>query len=895
MPKSPETSCFLPLHPLSSSSPDPSALVRAVQFSVIVPTLNEANDIDPLLERLSALDLPPGSLEVIFVDNGSGDGAPDKVKVRAWEKHANVRLIERRGKPDLTRAVLVGAAAARGGIIVVMDADLSHSPEELPALVAPVLDGSHDVVVGSRYVPGACIEGWSLYRQWLSRIGGWLARSICDVNDPASGFFAFRRELAETVMEQARGCRLLLEILMAGQGRLRVTEVPIRFRDRARGAAKFSLAHQWIYLQRLAALAGGSLSGRKAELFAGAGLFGVIVDALLFQWLMSRGVGLAPAHMASFFAAVGVNYFLHAKQPSRFREGLSNRDQLGRTLLVGVFALALRGGVLALLLQVWHFPPLLAIIPAIAATALITRAGSAFYVLPLPALPGKGPSPDVRWRVAAIGIIGLALLLRLTYMGVAQLIPDEAYYWNYAQRMDLSFFDHPPVVAWLIWAGTSLFGHNEFGVRFGALVCGLVTMGYLYALTFNFYDRSVAMRAALLLAVLPLGFVTATLMTPDAPLMAAWAATLYYLERALIADRRRAWLGVGIAFGLGILSKYTLGLLGFAALVFVILDPSSRRWLARPHPYLAAALALALFSPVIVWNMQHEWASILYQSNRATGIGNKFSLHLLFLHMLLVLTPVGFAAAAMALVRSDRQTDSIARRRRLFMRVFTIVPLAVFFWLSLFGWPKFHWTAPVWLALLPAMAWMLGQAGSLGRAVDWLKTGWKWTIVICMFVYAVALHYVALGIPGIPYIGFAEHYFWREATQGVQQLVREVEQQTGQKPVVVGMSKWSVSASLSFYDDQENPMDIRGRNMFLQSAAMYDFWYPSEPPTTRPIILVGMKQHQLEHDIDGNDNITPLLVQPGPIRELTIDRADGRPLRGVYYRIAEGYRGLPQN
>ena len=90
-------------------------------------------------------------------------------------------------------------------------------------------------------------------------------------------------------------------------------------------------------------------------------------------------------------------------------------------------------------------------------------------------------------------------------------------------------------------------------------------------------------------------------------------------------------------------------------------------------------------------------------------------------------------------------------------------------------------------------------------------------------------------------------------------------------------------------------MDIRGRNMFLQSAAMYDFWYPSEPPTTRPIILVGMKQHQLEHDIDGNDNITPLLVQPGPIRELTIDRADGRPLRGVYYRIAEGYRGLPQN
>ena len=70
-------------------------------------------------------------------------------------------------------------------------------------------------------------------------------------------------------------------------------------------------------------------------------------------------------------------------------------------------------------------------------------------------------------------------------------------------------------------------------------------------------------------------------MTPDAPLMATWAATLYYMERALIADRRWAWLGMGIAFGLGILSKYTLGLLGVAALVFVVFDPESRRWLRR--------------------------------------------------------------------------------------------------------------------------------------------------------------------------------------------------------------------------------------------------------------------------------------------------------------------------
>ena len=861
-----------------------------MQFSVVIPTLNEADNIDPLLTRLSSLNLPEESFEVIIVDDGSSDGTPGKV--RAWETRANVRLLERLEKPDLTRSILAGVALARGEVIVVMDADLSHPPERVPALIAPVLNGSYDVAIGSRYVPGGSTEGWPLHRQWLSRVGGWFARPLCDVNDATSGFFAFRRALAETIADRARGYKILLELLMAGQGKLRVVEVPICFRDRTHGASKLSFSHQWTYLQRLMTLAGGTVSVGTASRFAAVGLFGVVIDALLFQLLLSEGAGLALAHIMSFFAAAAMNYSLNSKWSFRpHHEGYLRWGQFGRFLTVGVFALLMRGGVLAMLVNGLHIPPFLAIFPAIAATAVINYLGSAFYVFPVKENP---PGLDVRWRVASFGIVAFAILLRLIYMGVAQLIPDEAYYWNYAQHMDLSFFDHPPMVAWLIWIGTAIFGDNEFGVRSGAFICGLVTMGYLYAFTRNLYDKSTGMRAVLLLAVLPFGFVTATLMTPDAPLMAAWAATLYYMERAMIADQRSAWLGMGIAFGMGILSKYTLGLLGLAALIFVVLDPSSRRWLRRPHPYLAAALALLLFSPVIIWNMENDWVSILYQSHRATGIGSQFSLHLLFFHMLLVLTPVGFVAAVMALIRNERDIGTLAQRRNLFMRVFTIVPLAVFFSLSLFGWPKFHWTAPVWLAILPAMAWVLGQAGSWSKGVDRLRAAWKPAIAICMFLYAFALHYVVLGIPGIPYAGFTEHYFWREATGEVEQLAAEVERQTGRKPLVVGMSKWSVSSALSFYNDKAEPMDIRGRNMFLQNAAMYDFWYPSEPATNRPIILVGMKLHQLEHDIDGIDNITPLLVRPSPIQQLKIER-EGKPLRGLYYRVAQGYRGHPGN
>jgi dolichol-phosphate mannosyltransferase len=268
------------------------------------------------------------------------------------------------------------------------------------------------------------------------------------VNDATSGFFAFRRDLASTIAENARGYKILLELIMAGQGKFRVIEVPICFRDRTLGSSKLSFVHQWTYLQRLMVLAGGTVSIGTASRFAAVGLFGVAVDALLFHWLMSREVGLAVAHVTSFFVAATVNYSFNSKWSFRLHHaGYLRWDQFGRFLTVGIFALLIRGGVLALLIDVWQVPASLAIFPAIASTSVINYLGSVFYVFPV---GQNGPSLDLRWRVAAVGVVAFSLMLRLIYLGQAQLIPDEAYYWNYAQHMELSFLDHPPMVAWLI-------------------------------------------------------------------------------------------------------------------------------------------------------------------------------------------------------------------------------------------------------------------------------------------------------------------------------------------------------------------------------------------------------------------------------------------------------------
>jgi len=275
-------------------------------------------------------------------------------------------------------------------------------------------------------------------------------------------------------------------LLRANHGKLRVTEVPICFHDRTHGTSKLSFSHQRAYVQRLITLAGGTVTLNTAGRFAVVGLLGVLIDAIVFQWMISRDAGLALAHFVSFFVAATTNYTLNSKWS--FREhhaGYLQWHQFGRFLTVGALALLLRGGVLALLVYVWHVPPLLAIFPAIIATAAVNYLCSAFYVFPSAQYL---PSHEIRWRTAAIGIVLFVILLRLVYFGLAQLIPDEAYYWQYAQHMDLSFYDHPPMVAWLIWLGTSILGHNEFGVRIGALLCGLVTMGYLYALAQNLYN-----------------------------------------------------------------------------------------------------------------------------------------------------------------------------------------------------------------------------------------------------------------------------------------------------------------------------------------------------------------------------------------------------------------------
>ena len=302
------------------------------------------------------------------------------------------------------------------------------------------------------------------------------------------------------------------------------------------------------------------------------------------------------------------------------------------------------------------------------------------------------------------------------------------------------------MVAWMIWIGTKLFGNTEFAVRIGASLSWLIAAFFCFQLARNLYGKTVAFVAVMMFCTLPFFFATGLLMTPDAPLTAAWSGALFFLERALIDERRTAWLGVGLCIGLGMLSKYTIALLGPATLIFILLDPGLRRWLWQPWPYLAAAISAAIFSPVVIWNFLNDWASFSFQGQQRLEQPMHFSLPILMGSILVLLTPVGLVAASRTLFARSGPDGSwladrrnwLADRRNAFMAIYTLVPLSVFIFFSLFHEVKLNWTGPVWLAILPALAARLvardqTPIGSSARVVS--RRSWLVTVAVTLLIY----------------------------------------------------------------------------------------------------------------------------------------------------------------
>jgi dolichol-phosphate mannosyltransferase len=597
--------------------------------------------------------------------------------------------------------------------------------------------------------------------------------------------------------------------------------------------------------------------------------------------LIAAGFSLCSSHIASFAVAMTLNYLLKVRSIIVAKKRTADWRLHCRLLLVTLAALFLRGGVLAILTSIGNWPAQASILIAVIAAWTVTTLGYSRLL-----------SGDQSVRTLAIGVVAYSLALRLLYAGTVELLPEEAYYWNYSRHLDIGYLDHPPMVAWLIKLGTSIFGQSQFGVRIGAVCCGILTSIFIYRLTRNLFGEASALAAMVLTQTLPFFFLSGFLMTPDAPLTVAWAAALYFLERALIAGRPEAWWGVGLSLGIGFVSKYSIGLLVPAALIFMIWDEEARRWWRRWEPYAAALLALAIFSPVILWNAQHHWASFEFQTLRRLADTPTFALHKLIASALVLITPTGVLAFATTLSSAkllDTGPDGDASRRKFLLRVVTLFPLTVFAIFSLRHEVKLDWTGAPWVGALPIMAVsMVGTALPLSGFYAWIRTTWRPTIMTLLLFYGAGLHYLALGLPGLGYgrhnelIPVGWHSFGRQITETAAEFRRA----TGRDVLIVGMDRYAIASELAFYGAEitGSTTETSSVHLFDGIGLMYETWTPRASQDGRDLLLVAWDPNDLV-----GKAIESHVGRLGPIEENVL-RQDGQMVRHYYIRFAYNYR-----
>jgi 4-amino-4-deoxy-L-arabinose transferase-like glycosyltransferase len=351
--------------------------------------------------------------------------------------------------------------------------------------------------------------------------------------------------------------------------------------------------------------------------------------------------------------------------------------------------------------------------------------------------------------VAVIVIIAMTAL-RIAYASLLDLRTDEAYYWTWSKEPVLSFLDHPPMIAWFIRFGTAIFGDTNLGVRFAGIVAMLVTQLLLADIVRRVTHDIRAVVFALLMpeAALYYGLLMAKV-APDVALIPFAVAMLWALVRLTESGDQRWWLAAGLFGGLSLLSKFTALMLLPAIAAFMLVPDWRLRQLRSTYPWLAALIALAVFSPVLIWNYQHDWASVRFQSVRAIA-EHEFSLRTVGDYIGLQWGLVGFVLFLVVLSgvlltawRGYRDREPVA----ILLSTAVLVPFLYFLWKSLTlrigdTWPMFMWPAGFAAAAINIVtmprerfsAWVL-------RSTNF----WAMTSIVTgiAFVVLVFLYYVA--------------------------------------------------------------------------------------------------------------------------------------------------------
>lgn len=442
---------------------------------------------------------------------------------------------------------------------------------------------------------------------------------------------------------------------------------------------------------------------------------------------------------------------------------------------------------------------------------------------------------------SALTVAGFALF-RAVVMGTSGLGDSESYYWTWAKHPALSYYDHPPLTAWLIHLSTAIGGDTSFWVRLPSLLLFVVTSWLLYRLCVELFDdRRIAFLSIITFNLIPMFGIGALQMVPDIPAAACYIAFVILARRALENDGPGwIWLVMGALLGVGLLGKYFAILLLPSVMILTAAVPKYRHWYRRPEPYLMGLVALLFFSPIIWWNYSNDWPSFRFHLvNRHTGqpftadnFGRLFGGQALYVMPLYL---AGLLWGAYASVKAAIKGD----RRHALLAAFSIPTLAFFYFVT--AWTNEaepHWPA---FGYLTAIVMMTERGlAAIEATGDGAK---KWMIkyfaaATAMAVVIFTLFYIHVYYPILPikpkHDIVNELYGWDlaavEITKAYDRLTAEGD---GAKPFALA-HHWVLCSQMMFAT--KNKIEVACLN---DKTDQFDFWDDEAKMTGRSAVMVS--------------------------------------------------------
>ena len=313
----------------------PPAAPVPPELAVVIPTLNERENILALVERLEAA-LAGIRWEAVFVDDDSPDGTADLVR-EMGQRRSNIRCVQRLGRRGLSSACIEGILASSAPFIAVMDADMQHDEALLPKMLGTIKERELDIVVGTRYGANGSVGDWQRSRVAISSLASRLARLVvkAELTDPLSGFFVIARGAFAATMRNlsGQGFKILLDIFASSPRPLAFAELPFHFRRRVHGESKLDTLVAWEYLTLLLDKLAGPMIPVRFLLFAMIGGLGVLTHlSALWLAVYPLGIGFAAAQTIATLVAMTGNFLLNNLFTYR------DRRLHGRALLTGLLS-----------------------------------------------------------------------------------------------------------------------------------------------------------------------------------------------------------------------------------------------------------------------------------------------------------------------------------------------------------------------------------------------------------------------------------------------------------------------------------------------------------------------------------------------------------------------------